>query len=615
MSDVGGYAGKFLRVDLSKERTTDVTFDEETMRRYIGGTGIGAKILYDEVPPKTDWVNPRNRLILATGPLGGTRIGGSGTFSVVTKGALTNGATSVQANGLFGAYIKFAGYDGVIVQGASKRWLCLYINNGKAELMEASHLLGKDTYETVDEIAKELGKKERQISVVSIGPAGEHLVRFAGVFAEKGHSASHNGPGAVMGSKKLKAIAAYGTSRVDVRNKDKLAKVAEELYQNVKTFTGTVGGVHRSYESVRGTLPVKNYLTNMWDISEDGIEGFSEEYIRKTFGSKPNPCWACRLTHSTMMTIPEGPYKGMAVEEPEYEQLAAWGPVIDLKDIPSAVMLSGLTDRLGLENNEAGWLVGWVMECFQKGFLNKNDLDGLEIRWGDAEAVRQLLHMVAHRQGVGDLLAEGVMRASQKIGGEAAECAIYTAKGNTPRGHDHRTRWSEMFDTCTSNTGTLETGPTGAYFGGAELQGPGYPMEVSTAIAETKGMMVFEDSLGVCRFNGRMNLVLESEAVSAVTGWDFSADEAKTVGLRAVNLMRAFNVRAGIKGELDRPSLRYGSTPVDGPSKGQNIMAHWDKMLRNYRRLMGWDEETGKPRPKTLQNLGLEDVAKDLWKR
>lgn len=615
MSDVGGYAGKFLRVDLSKERTTDVTFYEETMRRYIGGTGIGAKILYDEVPPKTDWVNPRNRLILATGPLGGTRIGGSGTFSVVTKGALTNGATSVQANGLFGAYIKFAGYDGVIVQGASKRWLCLYINNGKAELMEASHLLGKDTYETVDEIAKELGKKERQISVVSIGPAGEHLVRFAGVFAEKGHSASHNGPGAVMGSKKLKAIAAYGTSRVDVRNKDKLAKVAEELYQNVKTFTGTVGGVHRSYESVRGTLPVKNYLTNMWDISEDGIEGFSEEYIRKTFGSKPNPCWACRLTHSTMMTIPEGPYKGMAVEEPEYEQLAAWGPVIDLKDIPSAVMLSGLTDRLGLENNEAGWLVGWVMECFQKGFLNKNDLDGLEIRWGDAEAVRQLLHMVAHRQGVGDLLAEGVMRASQKIGGEAAECAIYTAKGNTPRGHDHRTRWSEMFDTCTSNTGTLETGPTGAYFGGAELQGPGYPMEVSTAIAETKGMMVFEDSLGVCRFNGRMNLVLESEAVSAVTGWDFSADEAKTVGLRAVNLMRAFNVRAGIKGELDRPSLRYGSTPVDGPSKGQNIMAHWDKMLRNYRRLMGWDEETGKPRPKTLQNLGLEDVAKDLWKR
>jgi len=235
------------------------------------------------------------------------------------------------------------------------------------------------------------------------------------------------------------------------------------------------------------------------------------------------------------------------------------------------------------------------------------------MRWGDAESTRQLLYMIAYRQGVGDLLAEGVMRASQKIGGEAAESAIYTAKGNTPRGHDHRTRWFEMFDTCVSNTGTLETGPTGAYFGGAELQGSGHPMEVSTAIAETKGMMVFEDSLGVCRFNGRMNLVLESEAVSAITGWDFTPEEAKTVGLRAVNLMRAFNIRAGITREMDRPSARYGSTPVDGPSKGRSIMPHLEKMLENYYDILGWDKETGKPLPETLKNLGLEHVIRDLW--
>ncbi|MFB0504089.1 MAG: aldehyde ferredoxin oxidoreductase N-terminal domain-containing protein, partial [Candidatus Bathyarchaeia archaeon] len=150
MSNFGGYAGKFLRVDMTNEETTDVVFDEETLRKYIGGTGIGAKILYDEVPPKIDWSDPQNRLVLASGPLGGTRIGGSGTFSLVTKGALTNGATSVQANGLFGAYIRFSGYDGVIVHGAAKRWLYLYIDDGQAELREASHLLGRDTYETVD---------------------------------------------------------------------------------------------------------------------------------------------------------------------------------------------------------------------------------------------------------------------------------------------------------------------------------------------------------------------------------------------------------------------------------------------------------------------------------
>ena len=314
-----------------------------------------------------------------------------------------------------------------------------------------------------------------------------------------------------------------------------------------------------------------------------------------------------------MMTILKGSYKGTIVEEPEYEQLAAWGPVIDLREISSAMMLSGLTDRLGLENNEGGWLVGWVMECFEKGFLTKDHLDGLEMSWGNVEGVRQLLYMIAHRQGVGDLLAEGVMRASQKVGGEAAKCAIYTAKGNTPRGHDHRTRWFELFDTCISNTGTLETGPTALRLGIKELRGPGYPIEVSTAVAKTKGMMVFEDSLVVCRFNGRMNLVLESEAVSATTGWDFTPEEAKRVGLRAVNLMKAFNIMAGITRDLDRPSERYGSTPVDGPSKGTSVMTHWDDMLENYYALMGWDVETGKPLPETLKNLDLEHVIKNMW--
>lgn len=257
--------------------------------------------------------------------------------------------------------------------------------------------------------------------------------------------------------------------------------------------------------------------------------------------------------------------------------------------------------------------MGWVMECFEKGFLTKDHLDGLEMSWGNVEGVRQLLYMIAHRQGVGDLLAEGVMRASQKVGGEAAKCAIYTAKGNTPRGHDHRTRWFEMFDTCISNTGTLETGPTALRLGIKELRGPGYPIEVSTAVAKTKGMMVFEDSLVVCRFNGRMNIVLESEAVSATTGWDFTPEEAKRVGLRAVNLMKVFNIMAGITRDLDRPSERYGSTPVDGPSKGTNVMTHWDDMLENYYTLMGWDVETGKPLPETLKNLDLVHVIKNMW--
>lgn len=274
-------------------------------------------------------------------------------------------------------------------------------------------------------------------------------------------------------------------------------------------------------------------------------------------------------------------------------------------------MLSGVTDRLGFDNNEAGWLVGWVMECYEKGYLTKEDTGGLKMRWGNVEAVRQLLYMIAYRQGFGDLLAEGVMRASRKIGGKAAECAIYTMKGNTPRGHDHRTMWAELFDTAVSSTGTIETHRM--LMNTKEGGEPGNPIETSTAVALTKGIMAFDDSLGTCRFNTRLNTVLSAEAVSAITGWDFTPEEAKSVGLRAVNLMRVFNIRTGITQELYFPSTRYGSVHLDGPWKGIGIMSHWEKMLENYYGLMGWKVKTGKPLPKTLKNLGLEHNIQDIW--
>lgn len=609
-NSVAGYAGKLLRVDMTNAKLSPIRFDEQILKQYIGGTGIGAKILYDEVSPTSEWSDPENRLIIASGPLGGTVIGGSGTISVVTKGALTNGATATQANGYFGAFLKFSGYDGIVIQGSSKRWMYLHIDDDTVTLRDASHLLNTDTYDTVDQIKKVSGKRDLQMSVLSIGPAGENTVRFASVFVDKGHAAGHNGTGAVMGSKKLKAIAvARGSKQIELVDRSSLRQIADQLYEQVKGWSGTVGGVARPTRTP-GTLPIKNYTTNVWDIPKDKFHGFTEEYIRKTFDPTPHPCWACRLTHATMMTITSGPYAGIVVEEPEYEQLAAWGPVIDNHEIAAAMMLSGLTDRLGLENNESGWLVGWIMECHERGLLTTSDLDGLEVTWGNIETVKQLLHMIAHRAGCGDFLAEGVMRASQRVGGEAAKAAIYTMKGNTPRGHDHRTRWTEMFDTCTSNTGTLETAGVPNI---PELRGPGYSMEVSTHEATSKGQMIFEDSLGICRFNARTNLPLLSEAVNAVTGWKISPDEARNIGLRAVNLLRVFNIRCGITREHDAPSERYGSTPVDGPTKGVSVRPHWDQMLDNYYRILGWDIKTGKPLPETLKKLGIDHVIQDIW--
>jgi len=604
-----GYAGRFLRVDMTDGELSDVTFDEATLRKYLGGTGIGAKILYEEVPPESEWSDPVNRVSIASGPLGGTSVGGSGTMSLVTKGALTGGSTSVQANGLFGAYMRFSGYDGVVIQGAAEDWQYLVLRDGKAELRKADKFLGLDTYEVCDALREEHGEKGRGASVLSIGPAGETLVKWAGVFVDKGHSGSHNGPGAVLGSKRLKAIIAFrGQGGIDVAEPDRLKEVAQRMYEDVEWFRGTLGGVENSYKSGKGTLPIKNYTTNIWDVPDDRLDAFGEGSIREHYQIGREPCWGCRLMHCAWMDVKEGPYKGI-VEEPEYEQLAAWGPVIGQDDIEAAMMLSAYTDRLGFENNEAGWLVGWVMECFERGLLTSGDM-GMEARWGDIDAVKELLKMTAERRGFGDVLAEGLKRASEKVGGEAAEAAIYTMKGNTPRGHDHRTRWAEMFDTCVSNTGTIETH---ASVMSPEVQGSENPLKISTQVAETKGLMQFEDSLGTCRFNTRMNAKLLAEAVSAATSWDFTAEEGHRAGRRAVNLLRAFNIRVGIGAELDRPSTRYGSTPVDGPTAGISIMPHWDAMLENYYKLMGWNTETGVPLKETLRDLGLEHVIRDLY--
>jgi aldehyde:ferredoxin oxidoreductase len=605
---VKGYAGKYLRVKLSDGSLVDEVYDEVTLRRHLGGTGMGAKVLYEEVPRKIEFSDPRNVAVIASGPLGGTTVGGSGTISVVTKGALTGGATSVQANGLFGAYMKFSGYDGVILTGAADEWKYLVLRDGGAELRDASRFHGLDTYEVTDALREEHGVAGRGASVLSIGPAGENLVRWAGVFVDHGHSASHNGPGAVLGSKKLKAIIAFrGGGRVDVHDPKALLEVSQEMYEDVEYFRGTIGGVERMYKGGAGDLPIKNYSTYDWGIKPEELERFNAQSVRDNYQKERMQCWGCRLLHSTMFEVKEGRYAG-EVEEPEYEQMAAWGPVIGNTDVEAAMMLSGLTDRLGLDNNEAGWAVGWVMECMEKGILTEEQV-GFRTGFGDAEGAAKLLRMVAGREGFGDVLAEGVKRASTMIGGKAAESAVYTMKGNTPRGHDHRYRWAEMFDTCVSNTGTIESHTSVM---SPSAQGPENPLEVSGEVARTKGLMQLEDSVGTCRFNTRMNAERIARAVSAATGWDMDAEEAWDVGRRAVNLMRAFNLQSGITAKQDRPSPRYGSVPVDGPIKGIGIMPHWDEMLRNYYTLMGWDPETGVPLRGTLENLGLGHVADDL---
>ncbi len=620
--DYEQYQGRILRVDLSRREVKKEKVDQNTLRQCLGGACLGAKLLYDEVPPGVGWADSDNRLIIASGPLGATAIPGSSTITVATKGALTEGAALTQANGFFGAFLRLCGYDAIIVQGKTNKLSYVYIHNdGEAELRDATSLAGKDTWETGDLISDELGVWP--LAWVSIGPAGENLVRFAGIFSDKGHAAAHNGVGAVMGSKNLKAIvAAEGSIGVPVKDGARLLQLVEEMHQNIKSgdtgsstyHWGTLTGLVRGAEA--DTLPVKNYTTNIFDIDKEKLDRYRGPDIRSHFSAVRTPCWCCPMHHTHVLKIPEGPYKGELMDEPEYEGFAAWSSVTGQVDVTWTVVLSNFLDRLGMDTNEAAWLVGLVMECYEKGILTLEDTDGLDMTWGNGEATVALLKRIANREGFGNILAEGVMRAARSIGGEAPNMAVHTMKGNSPRGHDHRIAWSEMFDTCISNTGTLESGRTTRSSPLSHALGlPSYdsfsPEEVSSSNAQLKGGMLFDDSMGTCRFTTQSDVPLLLQLLEAVVGWKLSLEEAMQIGQRAANRLRVFNLRHGISAELDRPSPRYGSTLTDGPLAGTSIMPFWDEMLRNYYQKMGWDS-SGQPLPETLRSLGLEDLIPHL---
>jgi aldehyde:ferredoxin oxidoreductase len=606
------YALRILRVNLTTGKVSEERVDGDTARKYVGGTGLGTKYLWDEVPASVKWSDPENKMMFFTGPLAGTRVSGSGTFAVTTKGACTNMAGTSQANGFLGAFMRFSGVDGVIVEGAAKKWTRLHIHDGTVDLVDAEHLIGKDTWETEDAVKAEVGKK---CSVFGIGPAGEHLARFSAIVGDRGHVAAHNGVGAVMGSKKLKCISAVrGQTKPRVVYPDRLLPAAKELGEvSIKADPGLVKfGTNFGFVMLgpMGAVPVKNYTTNIFPE----VTSFYGEWLRSHFTIKPAPCWACVIGHCHIMEVTEGPYKGYVGEEPEYEGMAAMGPVIGQTDPGAAVMLANVVDRVGLDINEAGYMIGWIMECYEKGIFQKSDLDGIEMNWGNAESTVAMLKKIANREGCGNLFAEGVKRSAEKIGGEALKCAIYTMKGASPRGHDHRAHWMEFIDTCLSNTGTIETGGnlfTPPNLGLTPVKDRFDPIAMSTMNAKLNGGRDFEDSLGVCRLC-TPNLTLTLECLNAITGWDYTTEEAVNTGLRIVNQMRMFNFRNGLTKEMEAPSERYSSTPIDGPAEGKSIRAHWDTIRNNYYEQMGWNVESGKPLPETLQRLGLGDLVKDL---
>lgn len=606
-----------LRVDLTEGKITKQTLASEIVHEYIGGIGIGVRIVYDEVPPGVDALDPENRLVFSVSPLTGTAVPGACRYHVVGKSPQTLFTLSVSdSGGFWGPELKSAGYDTIILQGAAQAPVYLWITETSVEIRDAKSLWGMDTFETEDVICEMLGDK--RIRVAAIGPAGETLSRLACIENDKGHIAGRGGFGAVMGSKNVKAIAVRGKGRAPVKDRERLHGLVKFWKEaGIETSLhkwGTGASLERYHD--QGILPVKNLTTNQFDV--DKLTG---QYIRTKYKLKHKPCYGCFMHHVNTVEVTEGPYKGFVGEEPEYELLAGFGSNLGIDDAGAVAAIGEKCDRLGMDAIGVAWAVSLAMEAYEKKLLTKAELDGLDLTWGNAEAVLSIMEKMARREGLGDILSEGPAIAAERIGSDALNYVVTTRKNMSPKCLDLRGLPGRSLSFMAASSGpTTEHSP--GLHGGAPDEELGFPegidMRATTGHAEAlrKGgfRKVFVDSCAVCDFvipPPKLTNLLDM--YEAVTGHRLAFDEAMTIGERILNVQRCFNIKQGLTPEDDDLSERLLTAPADGPAKGISVRPHLKGMLHEYYQLMGWDHKTGKPLRHTLKRLGLNKEMHDMW--
>ena len=623
---LGGYMGKLLRVDLTSEELTDQMLPpEDQLRKYIGGMGLAAKILYDELPLETKPLDPENILIFMTGPLSGTPAPSSGHCTVVVLSAET-GYTMGAAHfhGFIGSTLKFSGYDGIVIKGAAKNPVYLWIDNGVAELRDASKFWGKDTHETYYLMREEVGEPEA--AVACIGPAGENMCHGAAICTDYHHMAAKGGCGAVMGSKKLKAIVAWGTMGVPVSDPDRLLEERLAWQKDIwsptagSTFVGLAGVTRNWYGPIAGEncwLAYKNF-TN----PEEAKDFLGKKIIEtsKKARIRPQGSFSCPIACPYTFEIPEGRFKGyVATPGGGGENIEGASGLMGVGDPGANYWLTDQVDKMGWDSAATGQAMAILFELYERGRLSKKDTGGLELKWGNVDAIKALLQQTIQKEGLGKLIAEGPGAVADHF--DAQDMAIHV-KGTGWNLHDWRGLWGTTFSFGVASAGPCHqgTGPevtVESDLGYSEML-PGPTAEgKAEAIRRTQIRKHWDDSNGVCWFTalGVPNVSLHSSAsVAAVTGWkDFSKDEAWEVGERLLNLMKCFNVR---RGHTPANDLDFGGRilepPASGPAKGKTVAPYLKDMLTEYYTLLGWDPETGKPKEETLLRLGLEQQAKDI---
>jgi aldehyde:ferredoxin oxidoreductase len=617
-----GYHGRILRVDLTHGQISVDTPDEVFYRRYLGGAALIAYYLLREVPPGTDPLGPENRLIFACGPLTGAPLAGSGRNAIGALSPLTGAMGESDVGGFWGAELKAAGFDAIVVHGQAESPVYLWVHDGEAELRDASHLWGLENKETHTAIRAELG--DERVRVALCGPAGERLVRYSAVVADLKHVAGRTGLGAVMGAKKLKAVAVRGRERPPLADRAKVGELArwlrDNLYDVMGKFPDLGTGVSVIPYNAEGALPVHNFRDGHLEGADIiGREGLAEHVVVRM-----ESCYACTVSCKKVVDLEE-PYRvDPAYGGPEYETAASIGSNCGVADVYAVCKASERCNALGLDTISTGGSIAFAMECFEEGLLTSKDTGGLDLRFGNTAAMLEMIERIAAREGIGDLLAEGTRRAAEWIGGGAQRFAVHV-KGQELPLHDPRIQHGlgmgyavsySGADHCHSvfdrgyehdpgldgvrNLGVLETMP-------ATSLAP----EKVRAILYGGMRSHLENCLGLCGFLPYSNDQVV-EAMRAVTGWDTNVWELWKVAERLVTMARVFNVRQGFTPADDRLPPRMAE-PLGPEGPGRPVdPADVEAALRLYYEMMGWDPDTGVPRASKLHELGVGWVAELL---
>lgn len=601
-----GWIGKILRIDLSRGNCSVEDLPSDLARHYVGGRGLGDRILFDEIDPRIDPLSPGNKLIFATGPMTGTGVPAGGRFIVVGKSPLTGAIGNPCCGGYFGANLKFAGYDVLVFEGRSPEPVYVSIVNDTVEIRPAAHLWGKGATETEHAIRAEMGpgadRWERNIlSVATIGPAGENLIRFACVMADGGRAAGRSGLGAVMGSKNLKAVAAHGTGEIRVPDpgafrqafQDFLREARENKELEKRSMWGTWGLPGRANRSkTQAALNFQDGYFEPFTKFEDPA------YIRNMLRARDEGCFSCpfRCGKRARISDPEYPW---TTKGPEHETMALLGANCGVGDLEDIFRANFLCNELGMDTITAGATVSCAMELFETGILSEKDI-GYALPFGNAEALFRALRETALRQGFGAMLAEGGASVAERFG--RPELFMGVKNQGMPAWHPQGIEVIGL-QYATSNVGACHTKATLPFYEGRK--DPAHHVEWTK---QDQDYVAVVDSGVLCWiiYHGPLWSEKPLQWLRLTTGVDYSAEEVSRIGERIWNLERVFNFKAGLSGKDDTLPKRITDEP-----RVKNQVVHLSQMLPEYYRLRGWDE-AGLPTQAKLRQLGLEKEGAGL---